>query len=244
MDKSKWVFITAEFPPWKYKYGSLQTYGTAMKLVAPVCRRNNTLQTHCYCYWCFLGTSFLLLILPRPFFWETEMSNSKKSRIIFGLFYFGVFSSLAWPWHNKLMASHFYGASQGLERLVPAAPVGQYAEAWICSRKMQLFSLLLPTPHPLPLLIRASCTLLHDIKWWPISYLLHWPFHWPASMELAEKPQGEVRPATPLWDLQGMHGSCKEQQGGTEGKGIPWSCTGRGERLRLKQLWLVSLVSS
>lgn len=40
-------------------------------------------------------------------------------------------------------------------------------------------------------------------------------------MELAEKPQGKVRLATPLWDLQGMHGSCKEQQCGTEGKGTP-----------------------
>lgn len=47
-----------------------------------------------------------------------------------------------------------------------------------------------------------------------------------------------------LWDLQDMHGSCKEQQRGTARTGIPWSCTGRRERLRVKQLWFVSLVSS
>lgn len=173
------------------------------------------------------------------------MSDSKKNRVIFVLFYLGKFSSLTWPWH-KLMASHFYRASQGLECLLPIAPVGQYVEAHFWSRKIQLFHFLLHIffPHPLPLLIRASCMQLHDMNWWPVSRMLHWSFHWPASTKLAEKPQGEARLATLLWDLQGIHGNCKKQQRGTEGKGIPWSCMGRRERLRVKQLWLLSLVSS
>lgn len=59
------------------------------------------------------------------------------------------------------------------------------------------------------------------MNWWPVSYMLHWSFHWPVSTELAEKSQGEARLTTLLWDLQGMHGSCKEWQCGTEGK--DWS---------------------
>lgn len=113
----------------------------------------------------FPRNKFLAPYIARPHFWETEMSNSKKSRIIFGLFYFGVFSSLAWPWHNKLMASHFYGASQGLEWLLPIAPVGQYAEAWICSRKIQLFSLLLPTP---PSFASPYQSILYTAPWYQV----------------------------------------------------------------------------
>ena len=102
----------------------------------------------------------------------------------------------------------------------------------------------IPPQHPLPLLIRASCTQLHDMNWWPVSCMLHWSCHWPAPTELAEKPQGEVRLATLLWDLQGLHGSCREHQRGTEGKGVPWICMGRKETLKVKQLWLVPLISS
>lgn len=83
--------------------------------------------------------------------------------------------------------------------------------------------------HPLPLLIRVPCALLHDMNWWPTSYMLHWSFHWPVSTELAEKSQGEARLTTLLWDLQGMHGSCKEWQCGTEGEGwSPVKLSGQG----------------